>query len=513
MFKSHLNLLNATFPLSPTPVPFPPSSFLPSCPNLSPSVGSCCNATSVNFTRAFISRFTSIRARLNSSVSALNTSSLYTALTNHTLPPGVVLTSAQQQNLSTVIRYIQSWAAQGGTCVDHWMAYISSLFCLACDPHHSTSPYYEANPFPGVPPRLFLQQSTCTSIFSQCAAVMLSFLEDLPPLISALEAFMHATPSYNSVNITSWYSTYAWPFDQARLSMEATYNIDICRYQLPHQPQRTDCQHFFCIGSQLWREPDPYSPMGDRVDTETAHAFRGMNYAQGVLTMDDFVNVNAYFAFIICVMREAFAAQAPWGWNDRHSDGCPRDANVIDLLFPGVWDMGSPVSSAALPLVLHGSPRESSDCRVDYLSSVFTYPSRANVHDSCNLNGYAGTVWVNTTEVGVAWPAYQVGCAMNLSKVICDVGDSPSLPVIPGLTWMLRVGFIVLVAGGLVGIGVVVGGLTWRCKRRRRERSRAQLSESLMGEQWGGWNAWPNGEEDTAAFLTSLNGLASPSLR
>ena len=193
----------------------------------------------------------------------------------------------------------------------------------------------------------------------------------------------------------------------------------------------------------------------------------------------------------------------------RHADGCPRDADALHLLFGAEWEASSPMSSAYFTGSVHGFPRESSDCRADYTSSVFTYPPQADAGDTCQLNGYASPVWLNSSNAALAWPAYDVGCRLNLSKVICQLGDAGPGPVVERLTEALRVGFIALVVGGLVGLGGVVGGLGWRYRRSRERRSRQQLREALNpAEEWSGWSGWTGeeGDEDPAAFLTSLDG-------
>ena len=504
MFASHLNLFNGTMPLSDKPVPFPPSSFLSSCPNLNPSEGSCCNAASVNFTVSFIERFTSNRARLLSSFSSLTVHSLYTALTNHS-SPHVNLTVNQTAILQSILTKLKPWVTDAFHCVDHWMGYVSSLFCLACDPHHS---HYAHNPFPGVPPRLTLQLSTCTSIFSACFPAMSDLLgQQLKVLLDSLQAFVYETPEYHTSNYSSAWWSYGMPLYEVAKEMPSVLNIDLCNYAA-HGQVFTDCQRAFCTGSQLWQKPDSYSPSGFRfVDTVTPHAFRGANYAQGLLTLDQLVNVNAYFAFILCLLRLGFNAQADYDSFARHADGCPRSANALHLLFGSEWEATSPMTSAYFDEGVHGYPREATDCRVDYASSIFTYPARPDVADTCQLSGYATPVWVNTSNAAQAWAGYEVGCRLNLSKVICGVGDAPPGPEVEGLTETLRVGFIVLVVGGLVGLGGTVVGLGWRFRKTREQRSREQLREALNpAEDWNGWSGWPtgDGEEDTAAFLSSL---------
>ena len=316
MFSSHLHLFNGTFPLARQLVPFPPSSFLSSCPNLSPSEGSCCDAASVNFTAAFIARFTANRARLLHLFSSLTPRSLYTALTNHTLPHSN-LSDAQTIVLSSILTRVRPWVRDAAQCVDHWMGYISSLFCLACDPHHS---HYAHNPFPGLPPRLTLQLSTCTSIFEHCFPAMTDILgTQLRALLDDLSLFPDITPEYGVDNPNSPWLSYGMELDEVVRDMPAVINVDLCRYQTRTKTQ-TDCQHFFCSGSQLWQRPDASNPSILRyVDVLTPHAFRGANYALGLLTLDQLVNVNAYFAFILCLLRLGFNAQFPYNWFAAHS--------------------------------------------------------------------------------------------------------------------------------------------------------------------------------------------------
>ena len=490
LFSSHLNLFNGTLPLSRTLVPFPPSSFLDRCPNLNPALGSCCDSASINFTRSFIARFITERHVLTTAFARLTTRSLYTALTNRTLPPHANLSNGQEAALGKVLSYVQGWANASTSCVDHWMAYISSMICLACDPHHS---HIVADPFPLLPPRLTLQQSTCSSISAHCAPVLTSFFLQLTPLLQSLVAFVRLTPEYGIGNESSEWQSYEVWLNRVISEMEEELNIDVCRYQQgPRAP--TDCHHFVCTGSQPWRPSFDNSP----------HAFRGVNYAFSLLTLDHLVNVNAYFAYVLCMMRMAFDAQEPYNSEAVLANGCPRAANALHLLFPHL-PLTSPITTWDFSYFFHSEPRESSDCRWEYASATFSWPPpHSPLDDSCSMRGYASTVWVNTTSASAAWPAYEVGCAMNLSKVICEVGDAP-VPLPPEeVTWVLRVGFVVLVVGGLVLIAVMVLGLSVRYRGLREQRSRQQLRESLSADQaysayWTGWTH-SSRQEDSAAF-------------
>ena len=502
LFASYLNLFNGTLPLSRSVVPFPPSSFLSRCPNLNATLGSCCNSSSINFTRSFISRFTTQRALLTSLFSSLTTRSLYTALTNRTLPPSANLTSGQELALTRVLSFVQGWANASTSCVDHWMGYIASMLCLACDPHHS---HVHSAAFPLLPPRLTLQQSTCASIGSHCAPVLTTFFLQLTPVLQSIVTFMRLTPQYGIGNSTSFWPSYELFLDPVIEEMEMTLNIDLCRYQ--QGPRlRTDCEHFICTGSQAWRG-FPYFDF----NTMVPHAFRGVNYALSTLTLDLLLNVNAYFAYMLCMTRVAFDAREPFDPSAVLSNGCPREANSLHLLFPTLSPHPtSPMTTVDFPIYFHSEPRERIDCRADYSSPSFSWPSPqlSLAGDSCSLHGYASTVWLNTTNATAAWPAYEVGCALNLSKVICEVGEAPVPPPPEEVTWMLRVGFVVLVVGALVGIALVVVGMCSRYRGLREQRSRQQLRESLTADQaysayWHegtGWTHSAGGEEDAAAF-------------
>ena len=497
LFASHLNIFNGTFPFSRVPTPFPPSSFLHHCPNLSPSEGSCCDQASVAFTHSFINRFTAARHLLTSSFSSLTPRSLYAALTNRTLHPSRNLTAPQQSALSFVITKARLLVNQSTTCVDHWMAYLTSMLCLACDPRHA---HFTRDPFPLLPPRVSLQLSTCSALYSRCGPFLLSLFEELPVLLHALMEFVYATPEYNTTD--AFYLSYDVWLNGAMKMMAADVSIDLCQYRVGAAQPRTDCAHLFCQGGQIWAEASGNRDWG--TETVVPHAFRGVNYAESVTSLNALLDVNAYLAFIVCLTRMAFDARAPFNpfmESPAFADGCPREGNVLHHLFPARYPYASPLSSSAMWEALHGTPREASDCRGSYVSAEFSAPRRSEASDSCNLNGFAATRWVNTTNDTAAWPAYHVGCRLNLSSLICEVG----VPAADGgdgegVDGVLRMGFIVLVCAGLLGLAGVALGLWRRMRGLREERSRDQLSEALNPEHyWDGWTR-ETGDGDTGGL-------------
>ena len=373
---------------------------------------------------------------------------------------------ATLQSLSSLLH---RWANASVTCVDHWMSYIVSSFCLACDPLHS----FVLTDMPWLPPVLLLHESVCPAVYSRCAPLFLHVFAELPELFHLLLAFFSVTPAYAANENSRFFGDYLnWTASLASLHI----NPDLCLHG-----DVTDCQHFFCVGSTV------EGAWGEMLEQ---HAFRGLNYGFNSRTLSSFMDLNAYLAFAVCLLRIAASNTSADIWSgSTYPDGCLTNGNLLHLLAPAVFPYQPVDSSRDVQIWIHDEPRDPDCCpwgwqegqEGDGEEELAAEPSLAvpsYCSSSCDWNGMARTVWSNSTRRG--WPAYDVGCSLNLSRHICELPDwSPPPPPSPtGVSALSRLLFVATVSVCLTVLLLVTGILCLRFRKSREERSATQLVDS-----------------------------------
>ena len=491
LFAEPLNILfNFTFPTTSSLQPFPDGSFLHHCPNLNASQSSCCDDESVQFAQIVVDSYVDLRTRLSDGLTQLTIADLYSVLTgaagtnttdgtNSTA--GLHLSADQLSVLTSVMEVVQLWGAGALNCSDHWMSYLTSTFCLACDPLPSYWLQFDPYGTPFFP----LQQSACTAIFQHCSHLFVDFFELLPPLLAQLQLWPASTPAWYNVS-AEWWSSYSDKLSYIAEKASLEINIDLCS----NGGDKPDCSHLFCDGSS------------DRLDQWYPHAFRGLQYGADSRSLHFVLDAHAYIASMVCTLRVAYNASS--GYDETNyggrSDGCTANTNLLNLLLPRQFGLSPVLSSSCVPGFYHQpnendvhsctaprwcwwdppaqhtthAPLYGADGLDGSLGPVAGAPQpvayASSVYDElCDTRGFAYPLWLNTTRLDEAWPAYQVGCQLNLSRHICQLPPLPTPPrgveeVVDALFHRL---FVVVVA---VGLSVLLCALGWLCRRYRVER-------------------------------------------
>ena len=508
LFARPLNIFsNSTFPISSSLQPFPAGSFLHHCPNLNSSVGSCCNQQSVQFAAVMVDTYLDRRNRLSDGLAQLTLADLYYVLTgaarsNATAntsaaansTAGLDLSSAQTILLNSLMQVVQLWGNGAINCSDHWMSYLTSTFCLACDPE---SRYYTKTDDPYYEPFFHLQDSVCSSIYSHCSSSLLNFFEHLPPLLSLLETWPLVTP--NGYNLSAdWWSTYSFALTEVANTAKMEINIDLCDVggeQSPH----ADCSRIFCYGGL------------DHDQKFFPHAFRGLQYGADSRTLHFILDAHAYISNMVCTLRMGFNASGEYDAQDYadRSDGCPDAANLLHLLFPRQFEMSPILSSSCVSAVYH-QPTEGSilgctvpkwcwwdDAPASSDTTLATGRQQSSLNQStvagysyydelCDTNGLTWPLLHNTTDLDVAWPAYQVGCQLNFSRHICQLPPLPLPPppaIVEVVDELFHRLFIVVVAVGVSVLLCVLGCLWRRYCVERAERLEARVVDERSGSE------------------------------
>jgi len=425
------------------------------------------------------------RTRLSEGLSQLTTAGLYRVLTGAPLgnETGDVYSTAelrlsadQLAVLTAVMEVVQLWGVGAINCTDHWMSYLTSTFCLACDP----LPSYWTQLDPHTPPFLILQQSVCTSIYSHCSSLFLDFFELLPPLLAELQRWPGLTSGYNMS--AAWWSSYSSRLELVANKVSLEINIDLCA----DGSSKPDCSDIFCFGSV------------DRAEQWYPHAFRGLQYGADSRTLRFVLDAHAYIASMVCTLRLAYNASGAYeeGNYEGRSDGCPLGGNLLNLLFPRQFDLSPVLSSSCVDGSLH-EPNER-DVRwclapkwcwwkadpatadtVPPMSEAgygsFTSFSAAPYSDSavdelCDMNGFTFPWWLDNASLAEAWPAYAVGCQLNLSRHICQLPPLPPPPppdVVEEVDELFHRLFVPVVG---VGLSLLLCALACLCRRYRLER-------------------------------------------
>ena len=497
LFAGPLNILfNSTFPTSPTLQPFPAASFLHHCPNLNSSTGSCCDQHSVRFAQTVVDVYVDMRNRLSDGLAQLTLVDLYYTLTGATRTNAtgnanstahLNLTAGQVELLTTVLEVVQLWGAGAVNCSDHWMSYLTSTFCLACDPYPR---YWNNTIFPDQPPLFYLQRSTCTSIYPHCSALFINFFSRLPQLLLLLQKWPAATPVGYNLS-TEWWDSYDHALGNVAYMATMELTINLCEIGDEHHPH-ADCSVLFCEGG-MDLDKD-YFP----------HAFRGLQYGLDSRTLHFVLDAHAYIANMICILRLGYNA-TDWYQVEpppaERTDGCPVSSNLLNLLMPHLFEP-SPILSSSCVNSFYHQPTEAGVnwCPVPKwcwwdaaattntanttTTTVDSYDGSSGQYELCDDNGLAWPWFHNTTSRDIAWPAYEVGCSLNLSRQICQLPPLPVLPlprdVVDALFHRL---FVLVVAVGLAVLLCVLACLCRRYRVERAERLEARVADERSGSE------------------------------
>jgi len=465
----------------------------------------------MRFAESVVDAYLDRRNRLSDGLAQLTLADLYYALTGaartngtaaHSDTAALNLTAQQRASLSTMMEVVQLWGVGAVNCSDHWMSYLTSTFCLACDP---LPRYFTDPPDSHSRPWLHLQSSACSSIYSHCSALFIDFFQRLPQLLALLQAWPAATPAgYNTS--AAWWASYDGALTAVASLARVELSIDACSVFDGHH-SRTDCQQLFCDGS------------ADVYGLYYPHAFRGLQYGVDSRTLHFLLDAHAYIANMVCTLRLAFNATGFYGEHkyEERTDGCPVSANLLNLLFPRQFAV-TPVRSSSCVDEYYHVPTEADvdSCAlppprwcawrqqphhtaVDPAALTRDWPhvgrlnASAAADDSysddeydelCDTNGLTWPAWHNTTDVEVAWPAYEVGCRLNLSRHICQLPPLPLPPpaaIVEVVDELLRRLFIVTVAVGCTVLLCVLACLCRRYRVERVERLEAQVADERSG--------------------------------
>jgi len=217
-----------------------------------------------------------------------------------------------------------------------------------------------------------------------------------------------------------------------------------------------------------------------------SHAFRGLNYGYNSRTLDRLMDINAYFAFAVCMLRQGYNNTADTSPFDvEFGDGCPQNANILNLLFPSVFPYVAVDSSYYFEYDwAHDQPRELNclDCDEQWWPSRCGDGKNQRNNETCDFNGLARTVWSN--DGNNSWQAYKIGCQLNFSRVICDLSDDPTPPKDAGVAPLLRLMFVVMVCVCIAVLLLVFAALCRRYRKLRDERIMSQLVDSLDSDRY-----------------------------
>ena len=505
LFASPLNIFaNTTFPIASTLQPFPAASYLHHCPNLNSTVGSCCDEQSVQFAERVVDAYLDRRTRLSDGLTNLTVADLYYVLTgaprtNVTAATNMTahlnLTTAQQQTLSTMLAVVQSWGVGAMNCSDHWMSYLTSTFCLACDP---LPRYFNQTVNPNWAPQFHLQESVCSSIFAHCSSLFFDFFEHLPQLLLLLQRWPSETPGGYNLS-TEYWASYDTALQNVANRAPLELNIDLCEVGGSGH-QHSDCSRLFCEGS--FDHEGEFFP----------HAFRGLQYGVDSRTLHFVLDAHAYLANMVCTLRIGYHATSWYGAENyaNRTDGCPASANLLNLLFPTQFELSPILSSSCVNGYYHepteaeigwctvpqwcfweaSAPIETALWADRYDGNTLNQSAAVEPYDYeyelCDTNGLAWPYWSNTTDLEVAWPAYEVGCRLNFSRHICQLPALPPPPppdIVDVVDALFHQLFVVLVAVGLTVLLCVFVCLCRRYRVERAERLEARVADERSGSE------------------------------
>ena len=214
---------------------------------------------------------------------------------------------------------------------------------------------------------------------------------------------------------------------------------------------------------------------------------------------------------MVCTLRLGANSTDYFGRSDysQRTDLCFQNSNLLGLLFPRQFEMSPVLASTCVDANIH-QPNEQLqlDCVTPSwcnwkantanhvaLTTEWSGHSRLNdwwndidsqLDELCDTNGLTWPELENTTDLGVAWPAYDVGCQLNLSRHICQLPPLPSPPpptIIEMVDELFHRLFVVVVAVGVTVLVCVLGCLCRRYRVEQVERLEARVADERNGNE------------------------------